>query len=440
VVFLYGGLTEPIQKGVATVLAERNGERRMWCADAAIKRFETELKAATSEENERLLYVALTRAGRRIYLPYFARVIVEKGKESEEIWEIPRLNGIYEKIAFRLNQLLASPNIMNTNDSVIFRNLAEIRVIPAAQLQLGALRSGSRTIPICEWKPPQNTEIILLEKEFAQIRDSQRAPGTSSYTKLKKMSEKVGRTGSDEVSQPWLDLPAKSATELPRGATFGVAVHECFQFLQWHKFGNILLSDFLAKPEVLSVIETALRRAGIALTHVGGVGEMVFNTLRAPLDLLGVSEVISCCSLREPGCEIAFCMPWPEPEHYGLESTFWPVKRGWLVGACDVIFEWRGRYFVLDWKTDTLPDYSIEECEKRFSEHYALQAKIYAVAACRLLGIGCAEDYEARFGGHVYMFVRGPRAISGRLSWQEVSAFERSLASSNGMTLSGGEA
>jgi exodeoxyribonuclease V beta subunit len=110
------------------------------------------------------------------------------------------------------------------------------------------------------------------------------------------------------------------------------------------------------------------------------------------------------------------------------------------VGACDVIFEWEGRYFVLDWKTDSLPDYSIEACEKRFSEHYALQAKIYAVAACRLLGIGCTEDYEARFGGHIYMFVRGPRAMYGRLSWQEVSSFERSLASSNGMTLSGGEA
>jgi hypothetical protein len=41
---------------------------------------------------------------------------------------------------------------------------------------------------------------------------------------------------------------------------------------------------------------------------------------------------------------------------------------------------------------------------------YALQADIYSLALAKMLGIASEADHEARFGGLVYLFLRGAAA------------------------------
>ena len=46
-------------------------------------------------------------------------------------------------------------------------------------------------------------------------------------------------------------------------------------------------------------------------------------------------------------------------------------------------------------------------------EHYAVQARLYALGVARMLQIRDAADHEARFGGVIYCFVRGLGAPVG---------------------------
>ena len=59
--------------------------------------------------------------------------------------------------------------------------------------------------------------------------------------------------------------------------------------------------------------------------------------------------------------------------------------------------------------------------EAHVAKNYALQEQLYALALVRMLGIASEADYEARFGGTLYLFVRGlparaPSAAAARAS------------------------
>jgi exodeoxyribonuclease V beta subunit len=62
--------------------------------------------------------------------------------------------------------------------------------------------------------------------------------------------------------------------------------------------------------------------------------------------------------------------------------------------------------------------------------NYELQRRLYALALVKMLGIAGEDDYEARFGGTVYVFLRAlPAGVElGRPTWAEVQAWERELA------------
>ena len=55
-------------------------------------------------------------------------------------------------------------------------------------------------------------------------------------------------------------------------------------------------------------------------------------------------------------------------------------------------------------------------------DNYAVQEQLYSLALVRMLGITDAATYEARFGGTLYVFVRGlghspkPSAAAARAS------------------------
>ena len=63
-----------------------------------------------------------------------------------------------------------------------------------------------------------------------------------------------------------------------------------------------------------------------------------------------------------------------------------------------------------------------------------MQAQLYTLAALRLLGITDAEDFEQRFGGVLYCFLRGmDPALPGRgvhfhrPSWDEVLTWQQKM-------------
>jgi exodeoxyribonuclease V beta subunit len=88
---------------------------------------------------------------------------------------------------------------------------------------------------------------------------------------------------------------------------------------------------------------------------------------------------------------------------------------GYLRGFIDLVFEYRGRYWIIDWKSNHLGDtalaYDRASMAVAMDEHgYALQSLIYCVALHRYLRSRIADyDYERHFGASLYLFVRGVR-------------------------------
>jgi exodeoxyribonuclease V beta subunit len=90
------------------------------------------------------------------------------------------------------------------------------------------------------------------------------------------------------------------------------------------------------------------------------------------------------------------------PEMEFLFST----QESFLKGFIDLCFEHEGKYYLIDWKTNLLEDYTPQTLEKAMEEHdYLLQGKIYTEAFSRYLKL-----YGRSLGGIYFVFVRGPAA------------------------------
>jgi exodeoxyribonuclease V beta subunit len=82
---------------------------------------------------------------------------------------------------------------------------------------------------------------------------------------------------------------------------------------------------------------------------------------------------------------------------------------GYLTGFIDLVCEYQGKFYVMDYKTNSLGDYRHRTLEQAMREHnYALQYWLYTVVLDRyLLQRLSTYEYTRHFGGIKYLFVRG---------------------------------
>jgi exodeoxyribonuclease V beta subunit len=87
---------------------------------------------------------------------------------------------------------------------------------------------------------------------------------------------------------------------------------------------------------------------------------------------------------------------------------------GFLTGMVDLVAQIEGRWWVVDWKSNTLgPTAASYHDDARrqvmMHEHYVLQYHLYVVALHRFLRarLGAAYDYDRDFAGVGYAFLRG---------------------------------
>ena len=84
---------------------------------------------------------------------------------------------------------------------------------------------------------------------------------------------------------------------------------------------------------------------------------------------------------------------------------------GLLTGRIDLVYEADGRFYVLDYKSNQLPDYGAGRASTRAvaDGEYDLQYLIYTLALHRWLRfrLGAGYDIERHLGGVRYLFCRG---------------------------------
>jgi exodeoxyribonuclease V beta subunit len=83
--------------------------------------------------------------------------------------------------------------------------------------------------------------------------------------------------------------------------------------------------------------------------------------------------------------------------------------QGMLTGFMDLVLEHDGRYWVMDYKSNKLPDYQAAQLlEAVLEKRYDVQYVLYILALHRLLKSRLPHyHFETHIGGAVYVFMRG---------------------------------
>ncbi len=175
----------------------------------------------------------------------------------------------------------------------------------------------------------------------------------------------------------------------------------------------------MADPAIQQALDQALHASGIAFTWKLAVSRMLHLAMIHPLTLPDSLGSLPVCRAERVLKELRFLIRFPGKSEHGLQ------------GSLDVLLRHEGRAWIIDWKSNLLPDYGPDQLEAVVQEHYALQVQIYTLAALRLLRICSEEDYKNRFGGVLYVFLRGlpdGGVWSLRPSWTEIRTWEETLA------------
>jgi len=427
VVFVYGGFNL-VGRDVVRSFVDVDGQRRRLAGQPRLPAVLELIKRDRDAEDQRLYYVALTRACQRLYLPYSGNV--PEGDLSpfdsppqEDTW---KLNGGYRHVNRRIHELMIEPDTRHL--------LAphEIRIDARAADDPGVTPSSDA---LGAWRPdPADLAPIAPDPTLARLRRARAGAVTTSYSRIKQ---------AHGGYQPPTEMPDDVATdahggddedELAGGAETGIFIHALLEGLLKDLSREALRATpgldrdaWSARDDVRAVVEPLLRRHGRDPDELGPALRLAHAALTAAVPVVG-GTLSSLAGADRCVPEIEFLFPFP-PEAGG-------PARGYVKGFVDVIFEHEGRSYFADWKTDRLPSWDAESVAAHVEANYSLQEQLYALALVRMLGIGDAAAYETRFGGTLYVFVRGlgrsvgpSAAVRGRRpSFDDLLRWQRELA------------
>ncbi len=404
-VFLYGAFTP--WRGAQVRLFERDGARWLFLGRPRRSALEHALLREAETDDERLLYVALTRARRRLYLPYAGAPTVEESADFEDFW---RVNGAYRHVHRRLRAL--------ARDEAAATHF-EARPVdcPPAPDDTQARIAAA----VGAWRPtPSDLALKLPAAALAETRRQHAGIVMTSYTRIKQAHG--GYQPPTEVldEQPTVAEAPPDPGRLPGGALSGIFLHAVLEEIPLPTFAAD--AEWSAREDVRAVVDAAMRRHDRDPAHRADVERMVHAAYTTPLALPSGATLPGVARAARVAREVEFLFPFP--------AAAGGADAGFVKGYVDFIFEHEGRTYFGDWKSDLLPDFSPEAVRAHVATNYELQRRLYALALVKMLGIADAATYEARFGGTVYVFLRAlPEGlVIGRPSFDEIVQWERELA------------
>ncbi len=433
IVFVYGA-TWPCRGGGDTRMFHDEEGRRTIRVGRQPEAEEPFYNNDQDDEERRVLYVALTRARGRLYLPrYPARPTCQ-------------LNGAYRFVNDRLHALLGGITPDETAAcSRSSRSPARSRRRRRRRPTISRPRSKRGSAPTALVNAP------VPHAAFHQAATTRAGFMVTSYSAMRRAHQRfvpaetldaAGDDASDAAPVSALARAVLPADELPRGRLAGSFLHEIIEDLPLATLVRApALDDWRVLPEVTALFEQMRRRHDQQTAHLAHAQRLVHTALTAPVRL-GDTVVPGLGRAAHPTREMEFIYPIPDSRHPEFSSRDapaadgapWRIERGVVKGFIDYLFEHEGRIYVCDWKSDGLPSWDAAELAAHCEGHYTVQAELYTVAVVRLLGITDADAFDRRFGGVVYCFLRGMRAddpTAGiyfrRPGWSEVQGGQRAM-------------
>lgn len=344
-------------------------------------------------EELRLLYVALTRAKSRFYLVFGA--IGQKGNHAGT-----------SPLAY-----LLLPEFWQEGE------------VPLDQIREEVLREKfGRHLTIAEL-PLEETEAIPSlprKEEPLKCREFQGTIATDfavqSFTSMARGLPPVEGLRAAPAEER---LPL--ALRFPAGAEVGAFLHKLLEELDFHQ---------ITEESVRTLGREIAPRFGLPLSLpfeelTLWLQEVVATPI---LDGMALKEIPREKQLREWSFELATARVDPEKltallERLEPRGEKPPLQveafRGMVSGIADLVFEWGGKFYLADYKSNLLgrsfEDYKRERIEEAMRFHrYDLQYALYTLALHRFLQKTLpGYDYERHFGGIYYLFLRGMRPQLG---------------------------
>ncbi len=356
-------------------------------------------------ERRRLLYVALTRAQAILFVPMHLKEIPEAISGCVKWTECKPGTGADNDLTPKLQELLDAGS---DNPPVA---LFDADKLPAAPGDGVAAAPDSFHPPSAD-EYPDIGSLELLSRVCRQTSYSQLSRETPSAREIDR-SEEV----DDDDDGATIRIPSP----LPGGKQTGDALHCAIENILGNGDVRKLIDN---EHDITEIIQKYLNRNGI-ITRIervtGEAGNAAEEAIAAARNCV-VGALTTAITLPD-GSLLSGVASLDSADRLAEMEFLLQIDRHWAHGYMDLVFRMSNpaggdhpwRYFVLDWKSDTLAAFDKTTVERCIHErHYDLQAKLYSHALDVYLRGVLQNTYDPaqHLGGAVYLFLREHEKMS----------------------------
>ncbi len=377
------------------------------CVDLGSVDFEQNRRRAEKErlaEDIRLLYVALTRARSKVYLAWgqagnagksgyaqqtaLAYLLHSRQTPQDLEREVP--NGFYNGMDF-----------VGDLQNLVGKSAATIELVPL----------------------PRKNQSLISHREESKPPAARLAKFSRSQLPIWRVQSFTGLTRGVHQPPPGGTLSSQNdpILDFPAGSHIGVMIHSLLENLDFQLPINEqckhLFPRFLPGSEISAenhqqtliawlehIVRTSLDGSELSLMVLANSRRLNEFSFDFALDYLNIESLNQLMQSLSP---------------MALQAVNSPKFSGLINGVIDLVFEYQGRYFLVDYKSNflggCLEDYRPELLQQAMLQRrYDLQSLVYSIALHRFLAQRLPDyEYQRHFGGSYYLFLRAMRLQHG---------------------------
>lgn len=346
-------------------------------------------------EDLRLLYVALTRARERCIIVWGAAREVQK-------------TALFRLLHDTMEQPEAS------------RMLADIQKLAAAFADNIVLYKAASLTPARAAARTDNSVTLQARTFTGRIAKPWQVGSFSSLTRGHSIEQPDYDAETIRPDWPETQESSQDRFGFPRGTNAGICLHSLFEHWDFQDTG----------PDWQKQVHKTLSEYGIDISWTNVVCDWLSAVVKTPLK---AGEALTLDNIRPDRRmdEMAFYFPVNALTTGRLKQALAPFAddepilgrvmaqldfsriSGFMKGFIDLVFEFEGRFYLADYKSNWLgnqaADYQQDALDEAMVMHaYPLQYLLYSLALHRYLKTRLPDyDLEQHFGGVYYLFIRG---------------------------------
>ncbi|MCX7821585.1 MAG: UvrD-helicase domain-containing protein [Brevinematales bacterium] len=311
--------------------------------DSATEESKNKHKAEMKAEDERLFYVALTRAK---YALYFG------------IGEVNKKGGAYIFCDWVKELVLEAKLAKELPNYKVTKYVEKVENIE---------------------KNPQ-----FIDESIDFGRHSFMASFSSLHNQQddKEIVTEIEISGEDEDEKNLKD------DKLPFGPIFGTLIHEILEEIDFKIVKNFNSAEELYNFQPFYDFLNKKVSRFYEEKYYSAITELIFLALKNKI------SDFSLCEIKEG------------KEKRELNFYLRIEEKLYLSGVVDLIFEYNDKFYMVDWKTNLLETYEGDSFIEKVESSYGLQYRIYALATLEYMK-NFFNEPEKRFGGIFYIYLKG---------------------------------